>query len=87
MESDVQVQFYSKFSCCVQKYSPFYRGLFSSSDRNSLDNPKLCRACILGVSPKISSKSCCVSDFTECQQSDFGAASTGLVVATDLLHL
>ena len=72
MESDVQL--YSTFSCCVQKYSPFYRGLFSSSDSSSLDNSKLCRACILGVSPKISSKSCCVSDFTECQVSDFGTA-------------
>ena len=70
-------------SCPTSEISSFYRGVFSNSDSNSLDYSKLCRACILVVGLKISSKHYRVLDSSEHQQSYFGTAPTGLVVCNE----
>ena len=66
--------------CPTSEISSFFRGVFSSSDSNSLDSSKLYRACILVIGSKISSRSYRQSDFTECQPSKFCTVPTGLVV-------
>ena len=70
-------------SCPTTEISSFFRGVFSNSDSNSLDYSKLCRACILVVGLKISSKHHRVLDSSEHQQSYFGTAPTGLVVCNE----
>ena len=70
-------------SCPTTEISSFFRGVFSSSDSNSLDSSKLYRACILVIGSKISSRSYRQSDFTECQPSKFCTVPTGLVVRNE----
>ena len=70
-------------SCPTSEISSIYRGVFSNSDSSSLDYSKLCRACILVVGLKISSKHYRVLDSSEHQQSYFGTAPTGLVVCNE----
>ena len=67
----------------TSEISSNYRGVFSSSDSNSLDSYKLYRACILVIGSKISSKLSRQSYFTECQPSKFCTVSTGLVVRNE----